>query len=262
MGDDFLPEPEYDSSEPGAHHLGLGVMALAAVVLGIWQIRNSISLPFAPQLDKGSSVQQAASADMETLKNRDTDGDGLSDYDETYLYHTSIYLKDTDSDGIDDKTEVERGTDPNCPNGQTCQTFTAPVTNQTDNLIDNTAGAGAATNTTPTAQQIRDLLKKNGATDEVLNKYDDATLLNLYNQEVANQNSGQGSVSTTPAAGVGVSSNALAKLNLTTEQKQAIANMSGAQLRQFLIQAGADAATLQGVDDTSLQTVVKQMLGL
>jgi len=58
--------------------------------------------------------------DMEALKTKDTDGDGLSDYDELYVYKTSPYLKDSDSDGIDDKTEVFGGTDPNCPTGKEC----------------------------------------------------------------------------------------------------------------------------------------------
>ncbi|HMB65420.1 MAG TPA: thrombospondin type 3 repeat-containing protein, partial [Patescibacteria group bacterium] len=51
---------------------------------------------------------------------RDTDNDGLSDKEEINTYGTSPYLKDTDSDGINDKEEVERGSDPNCPQGDNC----------------------------------------------------------------------------------------------------------------------------------------------
>lgn len=50
----------------------------------------------------------------------DTDSDGLTDREEINIYHTSPYLKDTDSDGIDDKEEIERGSDPNCPEGKDC----------------------------------------------------------------------------------------------------------------------------------------------
>ena len=42
----------------------------------------------------------------------DTDGDGLSDYDEINLYGTDPTLSDTDGDGTDDGTEVAQGTDP------------------------------------------------------------------------------------------------------------------------------------------------------
>ncbi|MFO8133534.1 MAG: hypothetical protein R6U10_06370 [Thermoplasmatota archaeon] len=42
----------------------------------------------------------------------DTDGDGLSDYDEYMSYMTNASNPDTDGDGIPDGLEVERGTDP------------------------------------------------------------------------------------------------------------------------------------------------------
>ena len=42
----------------------------------------------------------------------DTDGDGLTDVDETNLYGTNPQMADTDGDGTDDGTEVAQGTDP------------------------------------------------------------------------------------------------------------------------------------------------------
>lgn len=45
--------------------------------------------------------------------NRDTDGDGLSDGDEVFKYHTNPNLKDTDGDGFDDAFEISTGFDPN-----------------------------------------------------------------------------------------------------------------------------------------------------
>jgi lipoprotein-anchoring transpeptidase ErfK/SrfK len=47
------------------------------------------------------------------LKNQDTDKDGLSDYDELYIYHTDPYNPDTDGDGYTDGYEVANGYDPN-----------------------------------------------------------------------------------------------------------------------------------------------------
>ncbi|MFW6377137.1 MAG: hypothetical protein ACOCZ5_00690 [bacterium] len=44
--------------------------------------------------------------DNETLKTMDTDGDGLSDYDELYVHYTNPKENDTDGGGIDDYTEV------------------------------------------------------------------------------------------------------------------------------------------------------------
>ena len=49
----------------------------------------------------------------EMLKTMDSDNDGLSDYDETYIYKTNPNLADTDSDGYTDGTEVLYNYDPN-----------------------------------------------------------------------------------------------------------------------------------------------------
>jgi RHS repeat-associated protein len=42
----------------------------------------------------------------------DTDGDGLTDWEETNVYHTNPNLWDTDGDGMDDGWEVHHGLDP------------------------------------------------------------------------------------------------------------------------------------------------------
>jgi hypothetical protein len=50
---------------------------------------------------------------MEAL---DTDGDGLSDWDELNIYNTNATNPDTDGDGVSDGDEVNNGTDPLDPN--------------------------------------------------------------------------------------------------------------------------------------------------
>jgi hypothetical protein len=47
------------------------------------------------------------------LKTMDSDGDGLSDYDELYVYHTDPHNPDTDGDGYSDGHEVANSYDPN-----------------------------------------------------------------------------------------------------------------------------------------------------
>ncbi len=44
--------------------------------------------------------------------NPDTDGDGLTDYEEIYVYGTDPLNPDTDGDGFSDGQEIEMGTDP------------------------------------------------------------------------------------------------------------------------------------------------------
>jgi lipoprotein-anchoring transpeptidase ErfK/SrfK len=50
---------------------------------------------------------------VDQLKAADTDHDGLSDYDEIYIYHTNPNNPDTDGDGFTDGAEVNNGFDPN-----------------------------------------------------------------------------------------------------------------------------------------------------
>ncbi|MBI4437683.1 hypothetical protein HY631_01895 [Candidatus Uhrbacteria bacterium] len=69
-----------------------------------------------------SSDERQAAA-LEESKSKDTDGDGLVDYDELYVYKTSPYVSDSDSDGYDDKMEVFSGNNPNCPEGKDCGSF-------------------------------------------------------------------------------------------------------------------------------------------
>jgi uncharacterized repeat protein (TIGR02543 family) len=44
---------------------------------------------------------------------KDSDGDGLTDYNEIFLHNTDVNFYDTDGDGYSDGEEVERGTNPN-----------------------------------------------------------------------------------------------------------------------------------------------------
>lgn len=78
------------------------------------------------QVAKKRSLQKVEL--LEQAKTKDTDQDGLSDYDELYIYSTSPYLMDSDSDEITDKQEVDEGTDPNCPISlQNCYSKELPI---------------------------------------------------------------------------------------------------------------------------------------
>ena len=59
------------------------------------------------------TIEYLMSLSDEELMERDSDGDGLSDYDEIYVYGTNPLNPDTDGDGLTDYEEVmEYGTDP------------------------------------------------------------------------------------------------------------------------------------------------------
>ena len=59
-------------------------------------------------------------SDQEALKGKDSDFDGLSDFEEIYIYRTSAYLEDSDGDQLTDKNEINNGTDPLCALGDNC----------------------------------------------------------------------------------------------------------------------------------------------
>jgi len=198
----------------GASALVLGVMGTGQSIFNPLKVDLSATQRFSEAVNGGNT-----NADIEALKNKDTDGDGLSDYDEIYIYHTSPYIKDSDSDGIPDGTEVKNGTDPNCPQGQDCGT-PAPVNAPSSDTASGqgpsdaatlndmmnayTSGADGGTNapalapdtntgTIPTADvtdaaQIRALLKEQGLTDDVLNSLDDQTLVQMYNDSAKTVN--------------------------------------------------------------------------
>lgn len=100
----------------------LAFFALFVVILWSVQFKKNLNAPFAY---KGDTNQTATTSDLtaksdESLKTKDTDSDGLSDWDELNVYKTSPYLADSDSDGLPDKQEVSSGSDPNCPVGRDC----------------------------------------------------------------------------------------------------------------------------------------------
>jgi len=106
--------------------IALCFFGISAIVLGILQVSKTINLaggnyaPSGDEIDYGDSLETDARS-VEELQVADTDGDGLSDFEELYIYKTSMYLEDTDSDGYLDKDEVDDGYDPNCPKGVNCR---------------------------------------------------------------------------------------------------------------------------------------------
>lgn len=194
-------------------------LGLGGIIVGFLSFGAALRRPFDVQLanaPKGFLLDsQKQSAEIEAMKTRDTDGDGLTDYDEVYVYKTSPYLKDTDSDGIDDKTEILAGTDPNCPEGKTCvaespMSATAVAPTALPSLVPPTPTGGVspdvASNSTLAqaavngkfasqadvvaylkslgAPQARQLLLQAGLTKDKLDPLTDAQVLQLFGQIV------------------------------------------------------------------------------
>ncbi len=148
-----------------------------------------------------TSEQREAQA-LEESKTKDTDSDGLVDYDELYVYKTSPYVSDSDSDGYDDKQEVFSGNNPNCPEGKDCGSFVTGSEEVGENgasvegLIqglgeDQLLQAGSVQFDSPedveaffksaTVEQIRAALLEAGMSQEELDSIDDQTLQDYLN---------------------------------------------------------------------------------
>lgn len=182
--------------------LFFGVLTL---VLGTFKIWRDIRTP--SLANRGEAAESIAeilsrteasqfSPDDPALKARDSDEDGLNDWDELNVFHTSPYLKDSDGDAVSDRDETLAKSDPNCPRGSVCSG--GPVADVT---ATGTAGGLFSDLTPPAAEptappdlnnlsagQIRELLLSTGqVTEDQLKQVNDATLMQLYQETLKQQ---------------------------------------------------------------------------
>jgi len=213
----------------------IAVIGIGVLVFGFWQFRSTVEIPLPKFPDNQDELSELTQDPRdESLKNVDSDQDGLSDYEETYVYETSPYLNDSDSDGYLDKEEIENGYDPNCPAGENCfgqdfDTDQAPFAEQP--AAEQAQSQGAEM----TPDQIRQELLKTGLVDEqTLNSIDDETLLEYYNQIINKQ--------TEP--------DTMADLNQYTPD----------QIRQLLMENGMTAEEVNAIDDETLTQMYEESL--
>jgi hypothetical protein len=174
------------------------IFGLMTIGMGFLQMRNTLYGPYTVHTVQNDlqDIGDLFSEEDIRLQAVDTDRDGISDYEEIYYYNTSAYLPDTDSDGISDKEEIERGDDPLCPQGESCDSGVGEADQDGEFQF---AGApeeeplppADAALTSPEAleallndpEAIRDLLSRTGQfTPEQLESIDDDTLINLVKE--------------------------------------------------------------------------------
>ncbi len=191
------------------------LFGVAVLSLGFLQIAGNINGPFkknTPSSSSGTEQPKTALEEAIEMKNADTDGDGISDYDETYIYNTSIYLDDSDSDGISDSDEIAGGTDPSCPEGKDCsssdtaldaeaegQTGADPndlmniglnsneafsLPQESGSSVDQAEALRILQDASP--DELRQMLIEAGMEKEVLDGIDDDTLMKTYEDALAN----------------------------------------------------------------------------
>jgi hypothetical protein len=240
--------------------LGLVVLALLVIILGFRQTQSNLKSPFNDFITKytGSTDTEANNievASMDVLKTKDTDKDGLSDYDELYTYRTSPYLADSDSDGITDKTEVTQGADPNCPVGQNCGAYTLANPDITGNGASTTLNAGNVAMPTsdqlllqslfgnnPDPKSLRDFLLKQGMDKALLDKLTDAEIVQVFQESIKPGNE----ATTVPGS--------------QPQTLSDISKMTPQDIRKLLLQQGMTEAQLKNITDVQLMKMLQDSL--
>lgn len=215
-----LEEHAGDMIQPHVVSLGKGqkiavfVLAFFTLVLmfvGVSNIGSKIKEPNGQyrgeNSDKTSQVKSSASDQGvdtdESLRTKDTDGDGINDYEELNVYKTSPYLEDSDSDGYSDGSEIESNNNPNCPNGKDCGVFMDTI--KTDSGTDivsapkssntiNSENAPTSSDELQTilsgnsdAKTLRKALLSSGVDPEMLGRISDEDLLRGYRETLNSQ---------------------------------------------------------------------------
>ena len=197
----------------------LAFFGFMIIVLWGWQFKSSIYDPLSyksanngkDNLETGicadGNCDEPTEADQRL---KDTDGDGLNDWDELNTYGTSPYLEDSDSDGFSDKEEIDNDENPNCPAGRDCTgydplynedaqeeiTDSNDTTSELDlsqlNLdisaeaVDQDLGKAMLSGELDSAT-LRSLLIQAGLNKEILDQISDDELMKNYQETLANQ---------------------------------------------------------------------------
>ncbi len=194
------PEPQKSGK---GQKIAVGALAIFAIfILFMWSssLKQSISSPFTYQGEIPKESSKSATCESgdcqfeENLKLKDTDQDGLSDWDELNVYGTSPYLEDSDSDGYTDKEEILKNQNPSCPVGRECKEFSNTESSGGTNALDlsRLEGLDASSlisgledsqedSTSSKYKGIRELFLASGQFDEeFLNQFTDEQLFEAY----------------------------------------------------------------------------------
>jgi len=227
-------------------------MTVLSFGLGWWSIRHYIYSPFARL--RLVAVNFSPEEQLKILT-QDTDKDGLTDLEEQSI-KTSAYLADSDSDDFSDKEEVDAGSNPLDPSS----TPQNKIASQEPVILEKLVGSAAAASEKSderglselSPSEIRKILvEKAGLSPEIVDKVDDKTLIELYNETKKNLGFG---INEATSSNFDISK--LANQFLRAESDGNFFELlTGAQIRQILIEAGADKKMLDSLDDGTLKQV-------
>lgn len=205
--------------------IALGVISFFMMILISFDLYLKVNGPFrrtasTDKTQENNPLSYQAEDTEASLRAKDTDSDGLSDWEELNTYYTSPYIEDTDSDGFSDKKEIDSDNDPNCPTGQDCgSTFTGQ---------ENTATSTNVKSNTKTSNDITG---------------QGSDLSSLLEQQSANSSN---------ASGNGTGDDAM--VNLLSGK------LDAAALREMLLESGMDINMLNKISDQDLMQRYQEMV--
>ncbi len=213
-------------------------LCFVALFFSFLKIKGEIRKPFfqfLPRKKEKSSLEQIL-----TLKNKDTDQDGLSDFEEIHIYKTSSYLEDSDGDSYSDKTEIENKTDPLCPMGQSCgkrvESFETEAKNPEPEIENPEIFQEEVS-----LEEIHQMLGKAGIDKETLDKIDDQVLKDLYQETIKE---------------TGINPKEIMDLGMKAKDLK----MSTSEIRKLLIDSGIEEDLLNQIDDKTLEKMFLQAI--
>lgn len=222
------------------------IFGFFGIAFGLWRMSNIIQKP-AHILTAGdikgsyslSDINEELAIFSSDVSLKDTDGDGVNDYDEANIYATSPYLEDTDSDGVSDYDEIQKGTLPNCLGGN-CNA-NIPESSQEANAL-NQQSAGPVGEIT--ASYLRSLLEKSGIESATLQTLSDEEILDVYYSAIAPQDKKE--AAPMPAQGA--------------QESSSIQKMPPKELRDFLKKSGMPQEMLDKFSDEEILQVLQETI--
>ncbi len=218
-------------------------VGIASILLGSWRlisgVKNAFVLSPISLKDKAALVEG-----LNRLK--DTDGDGLSDYDELYTYGTSPYLVDSDSDGVSDYDEIVFG--------QGTENTSKEIVIG-ENTMDMNEALRASINTM-TLDEFKKELLNSGYDKEIVDVITEENFEEIkieLNKSLSENNEVQSSNSTNTTNTVSTSTD-------TIDAMAALEYMTAPDIRQLLKDQGVTDEQLQEFSDEEIIALFKEAL--
>jgi hypothetical protein len=244
MPETELPEPEKTKKSNIKTKVFFGLFlffVFFALIFSFLSFRSNIKIKSAyeERQVENEKAQQESWQELIKMQSLDTDGDGLTDYDEQYIYQTSIYLADTDSDGYDDNVEIKSGNNPLCPSGRDCEIDTETRAEISD-FPEEPESYQDFDNYTP--EEIRQMLIDGGASEIEVYALSDEQIIQIV-EEVKQENPDSNITSPITAQG-----------DVQSE------NMSVAEIRQALLDTGeVSTEQIDQISDSELLSIYQEV---